>query len=267
MEPTKNWTLGDSSLVPHRMGPRPVLEKALFPDNFNIRISYRTERDALIPLLPPGIEPAGDPIVHFAYRHSEKLDWVCSSELNVIGMCVDAVYRGERDQEAGAYWPALWENDPMAVILGRELFGVPKLCADVSNPIQGEHGCRALLSEAGRPLIEMRIRDLSPIEGEALAGVRGIAEKASVLGWKQFPTVNGRETELGYATHLPGPIRIEQAWIGSGDVRIFEPDPDVNMWNHSIIETLQALPLSECLGASLSRGSSEHQIGAARALR
>lgn len=248
------------------MGPRPVFEKSLFPDNIYIRVTYSTEREALLPLLPEGMEPL-EPKISFVYRHSERVDWVLGGELNLMGIRVDAVYRGEEKEFTGSYMPALWEDDFMAVLLGRELFGIGKLYADLSNPIIVDRNYRACLSEGGRPLIEIQISNLKPIVGEKLSMIQEFAKNTSALGWKQFPTADMTGIELGHAIHYPSPSTITEAWSGNGAVTLFDVDPAIHIWTHPIMETIKAVPLHECLGATLSRGSSEICLSECRVLR
>lgn len=267
METTRHWTVENCHLMPHTMGPRPLFETCLFPDNFSFRVSYRTEAEALMEILPPGMEPAGVPVISFIYRHSEKVGWVPGGEFNALGVQVDVIYRGKTDEVEGSYPPVIWENDPMAVILGREIFGVPKLCADITNPISVDDGWRGLLSEAGRPLIEIKINNLIPIEGEKLEAARAYARTRKILGWKQFPTINMRGTELGYTTCYPGPSEIDEAWSCDGEVNLFETDPDIHVWTHDIMGKLRNLPRLEYLGAALATGKSELQPSKSRILR
>lgn len=267
MKPRKNWTSGENHLIPHTMGHGPIIETAIFPDNVNLRVMYRTKEEVLRSILPPGIELVGEPVISFIYRHSEKLDWLINSEQNSLGISVNAIYNGKQDQVEGDYIPVLWENDPMAVILGREIFGVPKLCADITNPICLEDSWRVLLSEAGRPLIEIEMRNLQPVDGEMLDNIRKMGEKRYILGWKQVPSVDSSSAELTYATHFPIPSNIEKAWSGEPKVTIFETDPDVNMWTHPIVSTIRNIPLEECLGAILVRGPMEIIASKCRALK
>lgn len=253
----KSWALGDSHLMPHTMGLRPVFEKSQFPENIYIRVTYRTDREALMALLPEGMEPVGEPKISFVYRHSERVDWVLGGELNLVGVRIDAVFKGKNGDASGAYMPALWEDDFIAVILGRELFGIAKLYADISNPIIVDGNYRALLSEDGRPLIEIKISNLKPIEGEKLTMLQSFAKNTHALGWKQFPTADMMGVELGHVVHYPSSSTITEAWSGDGEVTLFDIDPQIHIWTHPIMKVLKAVPLHECLGASLSRGSSE----------
>ena len=132
----KNWRLGNSNVMPILVGQAPVLKTPVFPDNTIISVTYLSEPDALAAMLPPGFRLVGEPMVNFVYRQSRDVAWTVGGVLNLVGVSMAAEYRGQKDRKAGNYWPALWEDDAMAVILGREIFGVPKLYADISGPVR-----------------------------------------------------------------------------------------------------------------------------------
>ncbi len=262
----KNWRLGPSNVMPILMGDGPVLKTPVFPDNLIISVSYLSEIDALTAMLPPGFRVDGDPMVSFVYRHSRDVAWTVGGVLNLVGVSMPAVFEGRVDRGKGTYWPALWENDTMAVVLGREIFGVPKLYAEIAGPVRVNDTWRARMSEAGGALIEIEIAKLSPIKGQALEGIRRKAQRAHVLGWKHIPTPDARGVELEYATYYHSPNEIEQAWAGEGAVTLHATDAEVNIWSHHVMETLRAIPLRQCLGAMMLRGSGEHRLSRGRKL-
>jgi acetoacetate decarboxylase len=262
----KNWRLGNNNSMPILMGEGPVLKTLVFPDNLVISVTYLTEMDALTAMLPPNFRVDGDPVVSFVYRQSRDVAWTVGGVLNLMGMSIPAVFEGRVDRRKGTYWPAVWENDAMAVVRGREIFGVPELHAEITDPVRVNDSWRARMSEAGGALIEIEIAKLSPIKGAALAGLQRKALHACVLGWKYIPTPDARGADLEYATHYLSPTTIEEAWAGKGAVKLHQTDADVNIWSHHIMETLGAIPLLQYLGAVMWRGSVEHKISRGRKL-
>lgn len=262
----KNWRLGNSNVMPILVGDGPVLENPVFPDNVIISVSYATELEVLTAMLPPGFRVDGDPVVSFVYRHSRDVAWTVGGVLNLVGVSMAAVFEGQVDRKKGTYWPALWENDTMAVVLGREIFGVPKLYAEITSPVRVNGTYRTRMSEAGRSLIEIEIGNLAPLEGKALEAIQKKARRAHVLGWKHIPTPDARGVELEYATYYHSPNRIEKAWAGEGAVAFHATDAEVNIWSHHIMETLRAIPLRQCLGAMMLCGSGEHRLSRGRKL-
>jgi hypothetical protein len=254
-------------LMPHTLGPGRSLAIAVFPDNFIIRVAFRSERKALQATLPDGLSVAGEPIITFMYRHSENVDWVGGGELNAVGATIAVTYQGEDGPVSGAYWPYLWEDDAMAVILGREVFGAAKLYADISNPQRADNGWRARLSERGRPIIDFRIEPQREASADELAQIRAQALGAKVIGWKHIPAPNMKDADLSYPTLFDSPNQIKTATLGRGEVVVHPSDSEVCVWSHHVIESLRAIPLLEQINAVLTTGSGEHRISEGRRLR
>lgn len=254
-------------LMPHTLGPGPTLDTAVFPDNFIIRLSYLSEAAALQAVLPQGLKLKAEPIITFMYRHSENLSWVPGGELNAFGATIAVTFQGEQDQADGAYWPFLWENDAMAVILGREVFGAAKLYADISNPQLRDGVWHGRMSEHGRPLIDLRFQEERQAAGQDLQALQEQALQGRVIGWKHIPSPDMRRADLSYPTLFHSPNRARDAAFGSGEVVIHPIDPAINVWNHHVIEALRAIPLLKQVAAVRFNGSGEHRIAAGRVLK
>jgi acetoacetate decarboxylase len=255
-----------TNLMPHMMGQGPLIEKGIFGENTILSISYLTEKEPLLAFLPPGIQPANDPIVTFHYRHSEKVSFLGNGELNLLGVYVPVIYKGKSDQESGVCCPVLWENNTMAIILGREVMGAPKLYGNITNPVNVNGVWRALLSEDGRPLIEMKVWNLKPVDEGALKEMQEQALKRAYIGWKHIPKENGIDTEISHATYYQLPERLNRAWTGEGEVTLFETEPDINYWTDHIMKSLRTLPLIRCISVFMMKSSGEHLIFKGRAL-
>jgi len=152
----------------------------------------------------------------------------------------------------------------MATILGRELIGVAKMHGDVSSPWLLDGEWRVNLSDRGYPLATLKVRNLKPMGEAALAAARQTAAQASVLGWRQIPSLQGDEPALAHAVLLNSPTKIANAWVGEGEIQLQETDSRVQIWNGPILDTLRRLPLLECVGATMSEGSGEHRLSSMR---
>lgn len=244
-------------IMPHLLGQGPRLERGVFGRSTRWGVGFQTERDSLTALLPPGFELSGDPIVYVVFIRNEQVNFLAGGDLNILNVFVPTVYRGRKEAVAGLYTPVIWENRTMAIILGREVMGAPKLYADMDNPVEADGEWRALASEGGRPLIELKLRDLQPAVGETLAMVKEMNATAAWMGWKHIPTETGEGVEVSHATYYPFPTEVNEAWMGLGEVRFFQTDPRVNLWSHHVLETLKALPLVEYLPAFMLNGPSQ----------
>ncbi len=255
-----------ATLMPHLLGQGPQLERGIFGRSTRWAVGYQTERDALTALLPPGFELSGDPVVYFVFIRNEQVNFLAGGDLNILNVFIPTIYKGKRDSEEGLYTPVIWENRTMAIILGREVMGAPKLYADMDNPVRIDGEWRALASEGGRPLIELRLHDLEPLEGETLATIKDMNTKAAWMGWKYIPIETGQGTEVSHATYYPFPTEVKEAWMGQGRVTFFETEPGVNQWSHHVMETLKSLPVVEYLPAFMLNGPCQLVICEGRAL-
>jgi acetoacetate decarboxylase len=82
---------------------------------------YRTDLDAISPLLPEPLEPAGDIVVIHIYQMNDT-DWF--GAYNESAVQVPAVYAPSG--ETGVYSPYLFLDHDGAIAAGREVYGQPK---------------------------------------------------------------------------------------------------------------------------------------------
>lgn len=256
----------ESLLIPHTLGPGKRLDSAHFPKERILTVSCFTDETRLTALLPPGIELLGAPTINFRYRYSEGLDWCLGGDHNAVGVSVPVCFRKGDEVLTGVHWLALWEDDAMAVILGREIFGVAKLYGDI-NAQWGVHDeWRAMLSEAGQPLIQIKYANPRPMEGAALEELQERARANGVIGWKQIPDVAGDNPVVSYPTYFPHTVKIDRAWRGEGSVEVFRADPNVNIWVYHVIEAIRRLPILEIASAIMTEGSAELKVAEGRRL-
>lgn len=249
----------NNNLMPHLMYKTFQRGVADYPNNHVFRVSYRTDPDALMHLMPPGFSLANGPILNFVFRHGWGLDWIVGGQANIFGVSVAAVFEGRKDTAAGAYWPVLWEDDTMATILGRELLGVAKMHASFTKPQPIENGWRIEVSEIGRPMASLQFTNARSMTPHALEALRKSTRKAKVLGWKHMPSVE-EAPDLGYALHMPSPHDVHEAWTGDAKLTLHEMDERAHPWNAPLMSCLRSLPLLECVGAVMSKGSGEHRL-------
>ena len=256
-----------TQLIPLRMGQLPKFEIGVFNKSTRLSVPFLTTMEALEQLLPPGFRPAGDPLVIVYFLHNEGVNFLGGRELNILGVNIPSAFEGKEDKEEGSYTPVLWENQTMAIILGREIMGSPKLFGDMENPICIDGTWHGFLSEFGHPLIDVKVGNLKPAPGENLTMIQEMGKKAAWMGWKHIPKENCVDTELSHATYYPVPTTIDRAWIGDGSVTFHHTDPGLNYWNHPVLETLRSLPIVEYMPATMTEGSGKLVISEGRALK
>ena len=87
-----------------------------------LKVDYRTDKDAVAKLLPPGIEPADDPIVH--------LTWYCFPVMNEPEFGLVMTTAANFDGIEGEYALGYAIDQENAVYVSREHWGQPKYLAD-----------------------------------------------------------------------------------------------------------------------------------------
>ena len=84
--------------------------------------SYVTDKDALAVLLPPGFEPADEPVVTVFYQKRDKVNFLAGGAYNLMGVNVAVFFNGERDQVKGNYALMLWEDNGSPIGITAPLF-------------------------------------------------------------------------------------------------------------------------------------------------
>ena len=249
------------------MGLSPEMEEGKFGRSFRIAVPFLTKTDALTALLPSQFKLANGPMVIVMFNHCEKVEFLGGSELNVMGIYVPVVFEGEEDRLTGNYTPVIWENKTMAIVMGREIMGSPKLYGDMENPIFVNNAWHGLLSDGGRPLIDVKVGNLKPAPEENLAMMRDMGKNGAWMGWKHIPKETGAEFEISHFTHYPAISTVDKAWMGEGSITFHPTDPDLNFWNHQVMEKLRSLPIVEYLPAFVSDGSAQLKISEGRQIK
>ncbi|MEO8451781.1 MAG: acetoacetate decarboxylase family protein, partial [Gemmatimonadota bacterium] len=97
-------------------------------------VSFRTSREQLDELLPPGFQVEGDPIVTVEASYLTELAWLAGRGYNIVSVRFPALFQGKRDRASGPFLAVLWENLCDPILTGREQLGYSKLYADIPPP-------------------------------------------------------------------------------------------------------------------------------------
>jgi Acetoacetate decarboxylase (ADC) len=193
-------------------------------------ISYRTRREALEAILPPGFALRGEPELHVSLAFFRNLYWLAGRGYGIVMVELPVVYTGKREVIEGSFCPVMWEGRPDAILTGREELGFPKLFADIPelsiDAAKGTAGGEA--SWMDFKFFEIELHGLKPVASDKqLLGPGGPA-----LFYKYMPrtgTFGSGGCDVAYATTsqpLPGtggdvaPIKFADAnfkkWKGTG---------------------------------------------------
>ncbi|VVE90482.1 acetoacetate decarboxylase family protein [Pandoraea bronchicola] len=193
-------------------------------------IAYRTRRESLERILPPGFRLRGEPEVHVSLAFFNNLYWLAGRGYGILSVDIPVVYTGKHEVIDGAFTPVLWEGRPDAIMTGREELGFPKLFADI--PALSIDHARGKASGSASwfdfPFFDLSLHGLTEVkDAPKLPGPGGAA-----LFYKYMPRTGpfgqgGRD--VAYVTTsqpLPGatgdtsPIKFQEAnfrkWVGTG---------------------------------------------------
>lgn len=98
-----------------------------YQDNHEISVVFRTTQGALQALLPPGLIPNPDALA-FVYISEFNVISPPSGKYMEAGLGIPTIF----EQKAGNYFIYLWLDNTLGVVAGREIWGFPKIDADIS---------------------------------------------------------------------------------------------------------------------------------------
>ncbi len=158
-----------------------------------LKVVYRTDADAIPGLLPPGIEPADEPLVRVNIYNFPVPD---EPEYGVL-VNVDASYRGT----PGGYTLGYGIDQEAAVFISRDMNGQPKYPAEIDYYRVGP-GVRARCSHQGYTFIEFAGQSTGEDPGP---------EKYEENEWwiKVSRAVGGAEKSYDFAPHV---VRVKSTY-------------------------------------------------------
>ena len=96
-------------------------------------LGYRTHKEKLEALLPPGFALNGDPMVYVTLAFFRDLYWLAGRGYGLVNAEVPVIYTGKNETVQGGLCLSIWEGRPDAITTGREELGFPKLFADIPD--------------------------------------------------------------------------------------------------------------------------------------
>jgi hypothetical protein len=254
------------AVLPEAFGPGLLGDVLRVPNNYTAIVPYRTEREPLQALLPPGLTVAGQPVVSFRARRAEGIEWADGTS-HFVGVTTQVeVERADGTRCAGMHFLIGWEDDAMVTIIGREVAGTVKLPADITFDRDVRRVDRWLVHHRGRPLLEVECRDAVGITGIDLEELRAARRSGCTIGYKGLPTVDGRALGEHYATEIPTVAEVNSAWHVDGRVTLFDTRPQTALWHDRAVRALRSLPLLERLPGTCTFGTYSLDLGRAHRL-
>ncbi len=253
------------AVLPDSFGPGPLPAVIRIPGNYAITLRYRTDEQALQALLPPGLT-AAEPVVSFRCRRAEGIDWADGTSHFAGAAATVDVACADGTTLRGMHFLIGWEDDAMAVILGREVAGTVKLPASITFDRDLRGADRCLVHHRGRPLMEMTCHKAGGLTAGELDALRAAARDGRTIGYKGLPSADGRTLGEQYATAVPTAAEVHSAWHADGEVMLPETMQEAALWHHRAVSALRSLPLLERLPGQVTLGVNELDLGRARRL-
>lgn len=238
------------SLLPPGKDGRDALVGAHYRENRRYKIAYKTDREMVQKLLPPGYIAKDPAIISICFAECRGIDYMAGGGYNLVCVDVDVEFRGKRDYAEGSYALVLWMDKFYPILLGRELLGAAKLMAEVPDAHKLDNLVTFYASEEGTRLLEGKLWNLRERNQEEIEAMEKAGEGKCWLGYKHFPAVDLNGADVSYATYLPTENVIKKAWSAEGEFR-FIGNIDWKRaplsWN--VANTLNQLPIMEYTGA------------------
>ncbi len=249
---------------------------ARYYDSESVSVSWQTRPELIARLIPPPLEPYGEPVVHAGVSFFPKVDnpsdYSNTSTYTLASLSVRCSFRGA----PGSLSLTLIEDDDTAVFTGREMLGYPKKMGVLSIRRDGRQvhawaerrGVRVFEVTA---TLEEELPGLPPVE-ERQAPLDGQLTPESEYRWSGYNFKFLRRSGAGFRDDLApaevfdfGPVMTQQARIwGPGFSRqgvevacdpaaaevIVRPSPHDSLWAE--LEIVKLLEVSYSKGSSFT---------------
>lgn len=241
--------------MPVGFGQSPPHAAGVFDDVWTSIVNYRSGRDLLTAFLPEPFQPADDPIVSVVYQQCRGVNVLNGGAYNLMGVNLAAVFKGKRDQVAGQFCLVLWENQTVPIIRGRELLGIPKIYAEVTDPVQTTSAWSMRVVDANRTLMEMSSAEGRRLADEEVDELNRAQVGRHWFGWRYMPNINGFGAALSEPQSISAENVFTSAYDASGEVRFGDGVWDAHPGAQDILGGLRKLAVEEYLGGMIARGS------------
>ena len=251
--------MDEMRMMPLIMGPiaRNYREAgAYYREREMLALQYRTDPQAIEPLLPSCFKQRGEPIVTVAFIDNNGVDFMAGRGYRIATAMLQVGFEGKEHRSEGYYPLAMFENDTLPILLGRELLGVHKMFADISSiRVLANGNLRCEASLWGHLLFGIEVGSLTEQDKTVRETAARRAGDLCLMGYKYIPSPDG-PADAAYPVSTPSDVKYDQLWLGgSGELFFGEACESDIALTASIIKGLKTLPVVEVVGASRTRGS------------
>ncbi|RKJ44524.1 hypothetical protein D7X98_11860 [bacterium 1XD8-76] len=238
------------SLLPPGKDERDALVGAHYRENQRYKVAYKTDREKVQSLLPPGFIAKDPAVISICFAECRGIDYLAGGGYNLVCVDVDVEFKGQRDYAEGSYALVLWMNKFYPILLGRELLGAAKLMAEVPDANKLDDEISFYAAEEGTRLLEGKLWGFKEKSKQEIDEMVKAGEGKCWLGYKHFPAVDLKGADISYATYLPTENVIKKAWKAEGEFRFLggiDWKRAPLSWN--VANTLSELPILEYVSA------------------
>lgn len=238
------------SLLPPGKDGYDALVGAHYDENKRMKVVYRTDRDKIQKLLPPGYVAKDPGIISVCFAECRGIDYMAGGGYNLICVDADVEFHGKVDHVEGSYALILWMDKFYPILLGRELLGAAKLMAEVPDAHTKHGRATFYAAEEGTRLCEGALWNFREKTREEIDEGIKAGEGKCWLGYKYFPSVDLKGADVSYATWLPTTNVIKKAWWAEGEFHFFGNIPfEKAPLSYNVANVLSELPVIEYVGA------------------
>lgn len=228
------------------LGPRQNVHGERFPavtggpqETTSISFQVEVPPSDLQRLLPKDATPAEGARLVVSFTQLRNIGWLAGRGYNVLMLRVPAVMPYE--PYSADFCPVLWENRADPIITGREELGMPKIYAELPDPVKSADGWRVEASWDGFVFFEAEVADL-----EADSASVGEFRRPATFTHKYIPRTGAwGEADVDYLTWFPETTgTITSREVGKGTARFISGRWEDLPTHHHIVSALASIPFS-----------------------
>lgn len=254
-------------LMPAHTMPSKPTYMAPAEDSITLQINYTTDPEAVQPYLPKGFTATDPAIVNVCFRQFCE-PFNAHKPYNVVTFDISAKFEGEVDKEEGIFMFAIWENDFMPIICGREIMGVPKLMAEIPDLRKIGNTYKFSLSEYGTKMIEAEAKNFQKLSDEEMKIECDKMNSGAGMAYKYIPACNGQGADLSYPILLPSTMELKEIWRTTDcKIKIHDVTWEQCPLSQRLIDTLKSFPILEYQDAIYFRYGFERLMADQRKLK
>lgn len=248
-------------LMPVHFGPYTADADLRYEDATRISVAYQTDASRAARLLPPGFELDVPAVVSVGHAEFHGVGMLAGGDYNLVAVGLGARWAGGSEQVRGTFLLAVWENNSLPVVAGREILGWPKALADIPDPWQSEGRRGFRVSQGGTLLLEAEAGAWQRHTEAETVRIENEGNDRAWLSWKYIPADDGLSAEVSHPTAMHIRSKITDAWHGTGSVRFHQTDRRHAPGSYPVVNALAALPVENEPVATMTRGSQELGLG------